>query len=83
MSDLRVLLIGASGAWGKPLLDEFIKQKSSFARLAILARSKEHEAKFAYAKDAGIDVVVGSFLVAKSYEGILATSERFEDAIFH
>ena len=69
MSDLEVLLIGASGAWGVPLVEEFVAQKASFARVAILARSEEHVSKFESAKKAGIDVVVGSFLDANSYKG--------------
>lgn len=69
MSDLKVLLVGASGAWGVPLVEEFIAQNASFGRIAILARSEEHVVQFEDAKKRGIDVVVGSFLDAKSYEG--------------
>ena len=57
MSTLNVLLIGAGGAWGTPLVDEFIKQKYSFQRIAILARDEKHGEKFAKAKESGIDVV--------------------------
>lgn len=71
MSKPRVLLVGASGAWGQPLVNEFIKQKHDFKRIAILARSESQVSKFASAQSAGIDVVVGSTLDAKSYEGLL------------
>ncbi|KAJ7889985.1 hypothetical protein B0H13DRAFT_2531580 [Mycena leptocephala] len=48
-----VIVIGASGAVGRPLMAEFLAQKSNFGRIA--AR--------------GIEIVVGSFLEAKSYAG--------------
>lgn len=78
MSSLNILLIGASGAWGVPLVEEFIAQKSSFGRIAILARSSEHASKFDKAKKAGIEVVVGSFLEAKSYEGGLNQTSKLD-----
>jgi hypothetical protein len=53
ISAVSVLLIGASGAFGQPLLHEFIRQKSAFKRIAILA---------ANARKDGIEVIVGSFL---------------------
>lgn len=69
MSDLSVLLIGAGGAWGTPLVEEFIEQSLSFKRIAILARDDKHAQKFSKAKERGIDIVSGSFLDASSYEG--------------
>ncbi|KAJ6582861.1 hypothetical protein DFH09DRAFT_1029235 [Mycena vulgaris] len=63
-----VLIIGASGSLGRPLVAEFQKQKSRFARVAILSDpAKAH--KFADAQKNGIEVVLGSFLDSKSYEG--------------
>ncbi|KAJ6517979.1 hypothetical protein C8R47DRAFT_960115 [Mycena vitilis] len=63
-----VLLIGASGSLGAPLVKEFQKQRARFARVAILADpAKAH--KFAEVQENGIDLVVGSFLDSKSYQG--------------
>jgi hypothetical protein len=63
-----VLIIGASGSLGRPLVAEFQKQKSRFARVAILADpAKAH--KFAEEQKNGIDIVLGSFLDFKSYQG--------------
>ncbi|KAJ7679335.1 hypothetical protein DFH06DRAFT_1278927 [Mycena polygramma] len=63
-----VLLIGASGSIGAPLVKEFQKQRARFSRVAILADpARAH--KFAEVQKNGIDVVVGSFLDFKSYEG--------------
>lgn len=76
MSTLSVLLVGASGAWGQPLVNEFVKQKHEFRRVAILARSESYVSKFDSVKSEGIDIVVGSFLDAKSYEGHSLSSYR-------
>ncbi|KAJ7662945.1 hypothetical protein B0H17DRAFT_1093020 [Mycena rosella] len=63
-----VLIIGASGSLGRPLVAEFQKHKSRFARVAILSDpAKAH--KFADAQKNGIEVVLGSFLDFKSYQG--------------
>ncbi|KAK4501736.1 hypothetical protein PRZ48_007545 [Zasmidium cellare] len=64
-----VLLVGAGGVWGRPLLDQFIKQKSSFKRIAILARDENHAEKFSDAKSQGVEIVLGSFLDSASYKG--------------
>ncbi|KAJ7231155.1 hypothetical protein B0H12DRAFT_1029621 [Mycena haematopus] len=62
-----VIVIGASGSVGRPLMAEFLAQRSKFGRLAVLSdpskigRFKE--------LDTSIEVVAGSFLDAKSYEG--------------
>ena len=69
MSNLSVLLIGAGGAWGTPLVEEFIKQKDSFKRVAILARDSAHGEKFNHAKERGIEVVAGGLLDSSSYQG--------------
>ncbi|KAJ7662946.1 hypothetical protein B0H17DRAFT_991578 [Mycena rosella] len=63
-----VLIIGASGSLGRPLVAEFQKHKSRFARVAILSDpAKAH--KFADMQKNGIEVVLGSFLDFKSYQG--------------
>lgn len=36
MSSISILLIGAGGALGRPILEELIRQQSSFARIAVL-----------------------------------------------
>ena len=69
MPSVSVLLVGASGGFGQPLLEEFIRQKASFKRIAILAADEEKATKFADARKAGIEAVVGSFLEATSYAG--------------
>ncbi|KAJ7735988.1 hypothetical protein B0H16DRAFT_1380270 [Mycena metata] len=65
---LSVLVVGASGSVGEPLMKEFQRQRSRFRRVAILSiPSKAH--KFSPAQTNGIDLVLGSFLDFKSYEG--------------
>ncbi|KAF2172812.1 hypothetical protein M409DRAFT_16772 [Zasmidium cellare ATCC 36951] len=66
---LSVLLVGAGGAWGRPLLEQFIKQKSSFKRVAVLARDQNHAEKFSDAKAQGVEIVLGSFLDSAPYKG--------------
>ncbi|KAJ6466651.1 hypothetical protein DFH09DRAFT_1059716 [Mycena vulgaris] len=63
-----VLIIGGSGAVGRPLVDEFLKQKSKFQRIAVLADPTK-VSRLADAQAKGAEVVVGSFLDAKSYTG--------------
>ncbi|KAM0249164.1 hypothetical protein ACHAQJ_009171 [Trichoderma viride] len=63
-----VLIIGAGGAFGSPLLDEFIKYKSRFSRIGILSDPAKIS-KFSNFAAQGIDVVSGSFLDPKAYEG--------------
>ena len=65
MADVSVLLIGASGALGKPLLEELIRQKMHFERIAILV-TPERASKFS---NSGVEVVVGSLYESKSYQG--------------
>jgi hypothetical protein len=61
-----VLLIGAGGAFGIPVTQEFIRQKSKFSRTAILS-APEKVGKFAHLNGQGIEVVAGSFLYGKVY----------------
>jgi hypothetical protein len=70
MSAVSVLLIGANGAFGQPLLHEFIRQKSAFKCIAILAANEEKARTFANARKDDIEVIVGSFLESSSYAGI-------------
>jgi uncharacterized protein YbjT (DUF2867 family) len=62
---LQVLLIGASGALGKPLLDELLRQRPQFKRVAILT-TPDRASKF---DKSGVEVVAGSLYEAKSYQG--------------
>jgi FlaA1/EpsC-like NDP-sugar epimerase len=66
---ISVLIIGAGGAFGQPLLQEFIRQKSSFKHIAVLATSEKRAADFAWIEATGLKIVVGSFLESKSYQG--------------
>ena len=63
-----VLLIGAGGNVGTFLLPEFLRQRSKFNRVAILADASKVE-KFAQAKKDGIEIVVGWFLDIEVYRG--------------
>ncbi|KAJ6526064.1 hypothetical protein B0H19DRAFT_1197787 [Mycena capillaripes] len=63
-----VLLIGASGALGRPLVEEFQRQRARFGRVAVLSDpAKAH--KFAEVQKNGIEVILGSFLDFKCYQG--------------
>jgi len=63
-----VLLIGAGGAFGNPLLDEFMKQKHNFSKIGILSDPAK-VGKFDKFRDVGVEVVKGSYLDAKAYTG--------------
>ena len=63
-----VLLIGASGAFGRPLVEEFIKQLAKFDKVGILADPSK-VSKFAGVASRGVHVVPGSFVDPKSYTG--------------
>ncbi|KAI5456649.1 hypothetical protein BGZ63DRAFT_517418 [Mariannaea sp. PMI_226] len=63
-----VLIIGAGGAFGQPLVQEFIKQRAQFSKVGILADPKK-AAKFSDAAGQGIEIVLGSFLDPQSYKG--------------
>jgi aspartate-semialdehyde dehydrogenase len=66
---VSVLLIGAGGVLGEALLRELIRQKAEFKTVAILATSPEKAEKFVWVKEKGVEIVEGSFLEARSYEG--------------
>ncbi|KAF8181874.1 hypothetical protein K438DRAFT_1975822 [Mycena galopus ATCC 62051] len=63
-----VVIIGASGTVGRPLVQEFLKNKTSFGRIAILADPTK-VSRFTDVQSQGVEVVVGSFLEANSYKG--------------
>ncbi|KAJ6560953.1 hypothetical protein B0H10DRAFT_1966757 [Mycena sp. CBHHK59/15] len=63
-----VLIIGASGSLGRPLVEEFQRQKSRFNRVAILS-DPDKAYKFADVNKNEIEVVMGSFLDSNSYKG--------------
>lgn len=63
-----VLLIGASGAFGRPLTEEFIAQLHRFEKVGILSDPSK-VAKFDAAVARGIRVVSGSFLDPRAYAG--------------
>ncbi|KAJ7887027.1 hypothetical protein B0H14DRAFT_2337976 [Mycena olivaceomarginata] len=63
-----VIIIGASGALGRPLVEEFQRQRAHFGSVAILSDpAKAH--KFSEVQKGGIEVVIGSFLDFKCYQG--------------
>ena len=66
---VSVLLVGAGGVFGQPLLHELIRQIKSFRSVAILASNAEKAIKFEWAKQKGVEVVIGSFLEGSSYKG--------------
>ncbi|KAF7374268.1 NAD(P)-binding protein [Mycena sanguinolenta] len=63
-----VLLIGASGALGRPLVEEFQRQRARFGRVAILSDPAKVD-KFKEVQKNGIEVISGSFLDFKCYQG--------------
>ncbi|KAJ6555940.1 hypothetical protein B0H19DRAFT_137879 [Mycena capillaripes] len=63
-----VLIIGASGLVGRPLVQEFLKNKTKFARIGVLADPAK-VSRFAEVKVQGVEVIVGSYLEASSYKG--------------
>jgi hypothetical protein len=63
-----VLLIGASGAFGRPLVEEFIAQLTKFDKVGILADPSK-VSKFADVASRGILIVPGSFVDPKAYAG--------------
>ncbi|GFP55867.1 bifunctional pinoresinol-lariciresinol reductase [Trichoderma asperellum] len=63
-----VLVIGAGGAFGRPLIEEFIKQKPLFSRVGILSDPAK-VSKFSDFAAQGVEVISGSFLDPKPYEG--------------
>jgi hypothetical protein len=63
-----VLLIGASGSFGRPLVEEFIIQLPKFKKVGILSDPSK-TSKFADPAAKGITIVPGSFLDYKAYAG--------------
>jgi uncharacterized protein YbjT (DUF2867 family) len=67
---VSVLIIGASGAFGQPLVQEFIRQRLSFKRIAVLAANEQKASKFASIQESGVEIIIGSFRDSKPYKGI-------------
>ncbi|RAO70207.1 uncharacterized protein BHQ10_006219 [Talaromyces amestolkiae] len=63
-----VIVVGASGNLGPFIVKELLKQKAKFSRIAILS-APEKKGKFETAAKSGIDVVLGSYKEARSYQG--------------
>ncbi|KAH8900850.1 NAD(P)-binding protein [Thozetella sp. PMI_491] len=63
-----VLLIGASGAFGRPLVQEFITHLSKFDKVGILA-DPSRVSKFSDVATSGIVIVPGSFVDPAAYAG--------------
>ena len=66
---ISVLLIGAGGAFGEPLLRELIHQAKNFETIAILASNGEKASKFEWVREKGIKIRIGSFIESSSYKG--------------
>jgi hypothetical protein len=65
MSKPAVLLIGGSGAIGRPLLDELKRNKASLRRLAILT-APSRSTKF---DNDDVEVITSSFFNSATYQG--------------
>jgi hypothetical protein len=76
-SSTSVLLIGAGGAFGKPLVEEFISQKAKFAKIGILSDPAKVQ-KFQEARENGVEIVSGSYLDPNSYHGINPVKENIK-----
>ncbi|KAF7328206.1 NAD(P)-binding protein [Mycena venus] len=63
-----VVIVGASGTVGRPLAQEFLKNKTGFGRIAVLADPTK-VSRVTDVQTQGVEVVVGSFLEANSYKG--------------
>ncbi|KAK7032669.1 NAD(P)-binding protein [Favolaschia claudopus] len=68
MAPPSVLIIGGSGAVGRPLVQEFVNNKEKFGRIGVLSDARK-VSKFSELPNQGVEVVVGSFLEAASYKG--------------
>ncbi|KAJ7248090.1 hypothetical protein C8J57DRAFT_1140013 [Mycena rebaudengoi] len=64
-----VLLIGASGSLGRSLVEEFQKQRARFGRVAILSDPAKAHRFSEVQKNGDIEVITGSFLDFKCYQG--------------
>ena len=63
-----VLLIGASGAFGRPLVEEFITQREKFGKIGVLADPSKVP-KFETLSTRGVHIVSGSFVDPTVYGG--------------
>jgi 5,10-methylene-tetrahydrofolate dehydrogenase/methenyl tetrahydrofolate cyclohydrolase len=73
MDSPSVLIIGASGFIGSPVLKELMRQRTSFSRVAVLTEaSRVH--KFADAQANGVKIVIGSFTDPASFKGTSLTN---------
>jgi hypothetical protein len=63
-----VLLLGASGALGQPVTEEFARNLSSFTKIGILT-SSDRASKFSHLKPLGIEIILGSLFEPSSYAG--------------
>ncbi|CAK5276307.1 unnamed protein product [Mycena citricolor] len=63
-----ILIIGGSGALGKPLTETFLRRKDRFGRIAILSEPEKAH-KLDIARALGAEFVFGSFLDAEIYHG--------------
>ncbi|KAL7941168.1 hypothetical protein V8C42DRAFT_355675 [Trichoderma barbatum] len=68
MSKPSVIVIGASGSVGRPLIDEFLSKAYQFSKIGILS-SPSSAHKFDNERFRGVDVVVGSFADPACYSG--------------
>jgi len=64
-------MIGAGGALGQPLLQEFIRRKSDFKSIAVLAATPQRAKDFASLENQGVKIIVGSYLVPESFTGTI------------
>lgn len=69
MAQHSILIIGGGGYLGVPVAREFLKQKDSFIRIAILADASK-VSKFSEIQKEGMEIVIGSFTDPKSFEGM-------------
>jgi uncharacterized protein YbjT (DUF2867 family) len=63
-----ILVIGAGGNFGTAVMNEFIRQKSSFGRVGILTDPAKAD-KFNQFKEHGIGLVLGSYFDWEMYKG--------------
>jgi len=63
-----VLLLGASGALGAPVAEEFARNLSSFSNVGILT-SPDRATKFEHLKPLGIQIILGSLFEPSIYTG--------------
>jgi hypothetical protein len=63
-----VLIIGAGGNFGSVLVKEFIRQRASFGRVAILTDASR-VARFEAVKEHDIEVIAGSWTDPAVYKG--------------